>query len=424
MPTNEPITSANVHQLVDHLFRHESGKMVAVLCRLLGFDNLETAQDIVQDSLLHAMNRWRFGSIPDNPSAWLYRVAKNKAIDYLRREKKFRQIAPQYAYLLQSEYSLSSTVTNLFAENEIEDSQLRMMFACCHSSIAEESQVAIVLKILCGLSTTEISKAFISTDETISKRIYRAREKIKTELITLEVPGSHELPVRLDAVLKSLYLMFNEGYNSSHPDQFIRKDLCEEAIRLCFLLTQNNLTRFPRTYALLALMHFQASRLNARMDTKGNIILLKYQDRSNWNHAMIQKGFELLELAAEPFETSTYHFEAAIASLHAAAPSIELTDWKSIYHLYELLYQFHPNPVIALNKAIASAYAISKENAMVELKQVKGLENHYLYYASLGEICFELLQMSEARTYFEQALQYTASHSEQQLLREKIALCN
>ena len=424
MPTNEPITSANVHQLVDHLFRHESGKMVAVLCRLLGFDNLETAQDIVQDSLLQAMNRWRFGSIPDNPSAWLYRVAKNRAIDYLRREKKFRQIAPQYAYLLQSEYSLSSTVTNLFAENEIEDSQLRMMFACCHSSIAEESQVAIVLKTLCGLSTTEISKAFISTDETISKRIYRAREKIKTELITLEVPGSHELPVRLDAVLKSLYLMFNEGYNSSHPDQFIRKDLCEEAIRLCFLLTQNNLTRFPRTYALLALMHFQASRLNARMDTKGKIILLKYQDRSNWNHAMIQKGFELLELAAEPFETSTYHFEAAIASLHAAAPSIELTDWKSIYHLYERLYQFHPNPVIALNKAIASAYAISKENAMVELKQVKGLENHHLYYASLGEICFELLQMSEARTYFEQALQYTASHSEQQLLREKIALCN
>ena len=175
MSLNEPITSKNVHQLVDHLFRHESGKRVAVLCRLLGFDNPETAQDIVQDSLLQAMNRWRYGSIPDNPAAWLHRVAKNKAIDYLRREKKFRQIAPQYAYLLQSEYSLSSTVTNLFAENEIEDSQLRMMFACCHSSIAEESHVAIVLKTLCGLSTTEIARAFISTDETISKRIYRTR---------------------------------------------------------------------------------------------------------------------------------------------------------------------------------------------------------------------------------------------------------
>lgn len=424
MSTNEPINSENVHQLVDHLFRHESGKMVAVLCRLLGFDNLETAQDIVQDSLLQAMNRWRYGSIPDNPAAWLYRVAKNKAIDYLRREKKFRQIAPQYTYLLQSEYSLSSTVTNLFAENEIEDSQLRMMFACCHSSIAEESQVAIVLKTLCGLSTTEIARAFISTDETISKRIYRAREKIRTEQITLEVPESPELPVRLDAVLKSLYLLFNEGYNSSHPDNLIRKDLCEEAIRLCFLLTQNNLTRLPRTYALLALMHFQASRLNSRIDNKGHIILLKYQDRSNWNHALIQKGFELLELASEPFETSTYHFEAAIASLHAAAPSMELTDWKSIYHLYELLYQFQPNPVIALNKAIASAYAISNQNAMDELKQVKGLENHHLYYASLGEICFELQQLPEARAYFEQALQRTSSLSEQQLLREKIALCN
>ena len=415
--------SNNVPQLVDHLFRHESGKMVAVLCRLLGFENFETAQDIVQDSLLHAMHRWRYGSVPDNPSAWLYRVAKNKAIDFLRREKKFRQIAPQYAYLLQSEYSLSSTVTSLFAENEIQDSQLRMMFACCHSSIAEESQVAIILKTLCGLSTAEISKAFISTEETISKRIYRAREKIKTEKIKLEVPENKELPGRLDAVLKSLYLLFNEGYNSSNPDQLIRKDLCEEAIRLCFLLTQNSLTRFPRTYALLALMHFQASRLNVRLDDKGCIILLKYQDRSNWNHLLIQKGFELLELAAEPFETSTYHFEAGIASLHAAAPSFEQTDWKSIYHLYELLYRFQPNPVIALNKAIASAYAISKENAIAELKQVKGLEKHHLYYASLGEIYFELQLLTEARSFFEQALHHTNSRTEQQLLHDKIAQC-
>jgi RNA polymerase sigma-70 factor (ECF subfamily) len=398
--------------------------MVAVLSRLLGLKNLEAAQDIVQDTLLQAMNTWRYGSVPDNPSAWLYRVAKNKAIDYLRREKKFRDISPQYAYLLQSEYSLSSTVTNLFIENEIQDSQLRMIFACCHPSIPEDSQVALVLKTLCGLSISEIARAFLTSDETISKRIYRAKEKIKAEKIELEVPVDNELPERVDAVLKSLYLLFNEGYNSSHSNQLIREDLCEEAIRLGNLLCQHTVTRFPRTYALLALMNFQASRLGARLDDNGNIVLLKNQDRSRWSRPLIRRGFELLEQAAEPFETSNYHFEAAIASLHASAPTFELTDWKSIYQLYELLYQYKPNPVVALNKAIASAYAISKQQAIIELQEIKGLENHHLYYASLGEVHLELDQKTEARKYFELALQYTNSQSEQLLIRAKMDRCN
>ncbi|HEU4859092.1 MAG TPA: sigma-70 family RNA polymerase sigma factor, partial [Chitinophagaceae bacterium] len=221
----------NIKQLIDHLFRHESGKMISVLSKLLGLQNLETANDIVQDSLLQAMNTWRFKGIPDNPSAWLYRVAKNKAIDFLRKEKKFREISPQYSYLLHSEYTLSSTVNNLFWENEIQDSQLRMIFACCHPSIAEESQVALTLKTLCGLNVSEIAKAFLTNDETIAKRIYRAKEKIKAEKIEMDVPASNELSLRLDTVLKSLYLLFNEGYNSSHPDQLIREDLCEEAMR-------------------------------------------------------------------------------------------------------------------------------------------------------------------------------------------------
>ncbi len=423
----QPIQSksfAKTHQLVDHLFRHESGKMISVLCRLLGFKNLETAHDIVQDTLLVAMQHWTYVAVPENPSAWLYRVAKNKAIDFLRREKKLRQILPEYAYLLESEYRLSSTINSLFVENEIKDSQLRMMFACCHPSIAEESQIAIVLKTLCGLSTIEISKAFLSAEEKISKRIYRAKEKIKVEKIELELPEEHQLPYRLDAILKSLYLLFNEGYNSSHPDQLIRKDLCEEAIRLCFILTENKLTAFPRTYALLALMHFQGSRLNARIDDNGNIIVLKYQDRTKWNHSLIEKGFDLLEKAAEPFETSTYHFEAGIASIHASATSIEQTDWKSIYHLYELLYQYQPSPVIALHKAIASGYAIGKQYALNELKELKGLEKHHLYYASLGEISYDLNLISDAKKYFEAALQHTTSRTEQQFLRDKIAGCN
>jgi RNA polymerase sigma-70 factor (ECF subfamily) len=415
--------ATNIHQLVDHLFRHESGKMIAVLSRFLGLQNLDVAQDIVQDTLLQAMNTWRYSKVPDNPSAWLYRVAKNKAIDFLRREKKFREISPQYAYLLQSEWTLSPTIKNLFLENEIQDSQLRMIFACCHPSIPEESQIAMALKTLCGLSVNEIARAFLTNDETISKRIYRAKEKIKGEKIELDVPDNSALPERIDAVLKSLYLLFNEGYNSSHPENLIREDLCEESMRLCHLLTQHPLTAFPRSKALLSLMCFQSSRLNTRLDDKGNIILLKYQDRRKWHVPLIKKGLAYLEEAAEPFEVSTYHFEAAIASLHAAAPSFEQTDWKSIYHLYEMLYLAQPNPVVAMNKAIASAYAISKQQALEELKEIKGLEHHHLYYASIGEMYLELQEKENAKAYFEKAIRLTNSQIEKQLLLEKISLC-
>ena len=413
----------NIHQLVDHLFRHESGKMIAVLSRLLGLQNIEIAQDLVQDTLLQAMSTWGYKSVPDNPSAWLYRVAKNKAIDFLRREKKFKEVSPQYSYLLQSEYTLASTVNNLFLENEIQDSQLRMMFACCHPSIQEESQIALTLKTLCGLSVNEISKAFLTTEETIAKRIYRAKEKIKTEKIELEVPQNDELSTRIDTVLKSLYLLFNEGYKSSNPDKLIREDLCEEAMRLCFLLTQHSLTALPRTKALLALMCFQASRFDSRLDDKNNIILLKHQDRSKWNRSLMSKGFELMEESTEPFEVSAYHLEAAIASQHAAARSFEQTNWKSIYHLYEMLYQLQPNPIIAMNKAIASSYAISKENALKELQQIKGLEDHHLYYTSIGEIYFDLENKPEAKKFFEKALELTSSGFDQQLLITRINNC-
>ena len=413
----------NVNQLVDHLFRHESGKMIAVLSRLLGLQNIEIAQDLVQDTLLQAMSTWGYKSVPDNPSAWLYRVAKNKAIDFLRREKKFKEVSPQYSYLLQSEYTLASTVNNLFLENEIQDSQLRMMFACCHPSIQEESQIALTLKTLCGLSVNEISKAFLTTEETIAKRIYRAKEKIKAEKIELEVPQNDELSTRVDTVLKSLYLLFNEGYKSSNPDKLIREDLCEEAMRLCFLLTQHPLTALPRTKALLALMCFQASRFDARLDDKNNIILLKYQDRIKWNRSLMSKGFELMEESTEPFEVSAYHLEAAIASQHAAARSFEQTNWKSIYHLYEMLYQLQPNPIVAMNKAIASSYAISKENALKELQQIKGLEDHHLYYTSIGEIYFDLENKPEAKKFFEKALELTSSGYDQQLLMTRISNC-
>ncbi len=220
-----------IHQTVDHLFRHESGKLVSVLSKLLGLQNLETAHDIVQDTLLQALSTWAYNGLPENPSAWLTRVAKNKAVDYLRRGKNFEtKISPQYAYLLRSEYVLTPTISQLFEEDEIQDSQLKMIFACCHPSIPAESQIALALKTLCGLSSGEIARAFLASEETINKRIYRAKEKIRNEKMELELPSTQELPERIDAVLKSLYLLFNEGYNSCHPERLIREELCEEAI--------------------------------------------------------------------------------------------------------------------------------------------------------------------------------------------------
>jgi RNA polymerase sigma factor (sigma-70 family) len=407
---------------VDHLFRHESGKMISVLARLLGLQNLETAQDIVQDTLVQAMASWSYSGMPANPSAWLYRVAKNKAIDFIRRDRRFRTITSEYSRLVESEYTLTPTVNSIFHDHEIQDSVLRMIFACCHPAIPVESQIALALKTLCGLSTLEIAKAFLTGEETISKRIYRAKEKIRSEQIQLDMPMPSQISTRLDGVLHCLYLLFNEGYNSSHPDQLIREDMCEEAMRLTYLLTRNELTNQPRTNALLALFCFQASRFAARQDDKGNIILLKLQDRRLWYRPLISKGFHFLELATVK-ESTIYHLEAAIAYLHAVAPSFEDTDWKAIYYLYGVLFKHHPSPVVALNKAIAAGYAVNTSSALEELLKIKGLEHYYLYQTALGEVYSESGFAEQAKHCFQKALALTRSSAEQQLILSKLNRC-
>lgn len=398
--------------------------MIAVLTRLLGFDSFEVAQDIVQDTLLKAMVTWSYGRLPDNPSAWLYRVAKNRAIDHLRRERNFQKIGSAYSQQLQQDLKVDPAINDMFLDNEIQDSQLRMMFACCHPFIPVESQIALVLKTLCGLSVHEIANAFLTTHDAVTKRIYRAKEKIIQQKIQLEVPPANLLNSRLQTVLQSLYLLFNEGYNSSHPEQLIREDLCEAAMRLCQILSEQTFTNIPETRAFLSLMCFQFSRFQSRVDDKGNIVILKYQDRSLWNRAFIQRGFDYLNAAAEGNHFSAYHLEAAIASLHAAAPSFDQTDWKTVYHLYDILYTLKPGPVVALNKAIASAYAVSRQAALDSLTQIQGLENHYLYYASLGEMYLELNKKEEAKKYFTRAKALTGSRIEQSLLQKKITECN
>lgn len=410
-----------VNNLVAHLFRHEAGKMAAVLTRLFGFQSLDKAEDIVQETLLQAMSTWPLKGVPENPSAWLYTVAKRKAIDIIRQRKLHDQHHSRMNWALKSEWALIPTVNSFFLENEIEDSQLRMIFACCHPSIPYESRIALTLKTLCGLSISEIARCFLTNEETITKRLYRAREKIRSENVSLEAPAPAGLPERLDAVLHSLYLLFSEGYNSSNPDNLIRQDLCEEAIRLCLMLANHRLTNVPKTNALLSLMCFQASRLDARTSPDGSIILLRDQDRSRWFQPLIEKGKYYLEIAAEGGVFTEYHIEAAIAGCHMRAASFDHTDWQEILKLYDILMELRPDSIVQLNKAIATGYAISPEAGLRALQDITDLKEHYLYHSALGDFFSAIGDMDNASASYLLAKELTQSAAEKKLLQTKLA---
>src|SRR5436190_5143139 len=272
--------------------------MVSVLTKIFGPHNLQLAEDVVQDTLLAAMNSWKIKGVPDDPSAWLFTAAKNKAIDVIRREQRHREFAADSSYLLKSEYTLSPVVNELMNKNAIADDQLRMMFTCCHPSLAFESQVALVLKTLCGFSITEIARAFITSKDTIEKRLYRAKQQFREEKIAFEIPQEKELEQRMDSVLTSIYLLFNEGYNSTQHEELIRKDLIEESLRLGELLIQHSSTKQPKVFALLALICFNSARSDARLDKAGNILLLKDQDRTLWDRSLIERGHYFIEQSA------------------------------------------------------------------------------------------------------------------------------
>ena len=415
--------NSDVNKTVDHLFRHESGKMVSVLTRIFGLSNIEQAEDIVQDTIMKALEVWKWGKIPDNPQAWLYRVAKNKAIDLIRREKLRYKIENELSILLRSEYTLAPKVNEMFTEGEIRDSQLRMMFACCHPAITTEAQITLMLKTLCGLSVREISNAFLTNEESISKRLYRTREKIRSEKISLDYPGITAMEERTEAVLKTIYLLFNEGYNSSHPDNLIRQDLCEEAMRLAILLSENSKTNLPQTNALIALMCYHVSRFGARIDDKGMIVLLKDQDRNQWNKFLVEKGNAYMKLAATGETFHDFHMEAAIASVHANAAAYEDTDWKMILSLYDALLRRTKNPVVAINRCLALAEVEGPEKAIHEMLAMEELSDNCHYNTALGELYLKSGNTSAAKKYFQIALEQTASNAEAALITKKIGMC-
>ena len=312
-------------QLDERLFRHEAGRMVAALTRLLGVHNLALAEDVVQEAFCRAAEVWKFRSVPDNPAAWLMATAKNCALDALRRERTARTFAPELGRHLQSEWTLAPVVEEFFAADAIKDDLLRMMFACCHPRLPEAAQVALILHILCGFSVGEVAAALMSGRDAVEKRLGRAKQVLAGSKRLFDVGNAADFEARLPVVRRALYLLFNEGYHGASPESAVRAELCREAMRLTALLLDHPQGRTPETYALAALMSLNAARLSTRIDASGDLVPLFDQDRSLWDGGLIEEGSRLLTRAADGSELSSYHLEAAVAAVHARAANLQAT---------------------------------------------------------------------------------------------------
>lgn len=398
--------------MIPHLFRIEYRKIVSVLSKRFGFDQIEVAEDIASDTFLTATQTWGVGGIPPNPTAWLYHVARNKAKTYLQRSHVYEsKIVP-----VVKESSLDSVEIDLSPEN-INDSQLQMMFAICHPAIPTESQVGLALRILCGFGIEEIADAFITSKDTINKRLLRAKEKLREQKIKIELPDPAELEGRMAPVLTTIYLLFNEGYYSVSQNSTLRKDLCLEAMRLCTMLVENKITNTPAANALLSLMCFHASRFDARLSERGELILYEDQDTSLWNPEWINKGGYFLSRSASGNKLSKYHLEAGIAYWHTQKDSTK-AKWENILQLYNQLLQIEYSPVAALNRTYALSRANGKQQAIVEAEKLQLTGNHF-YFTLLGEL-YRDIDPVKAKRHYEQALALAKTPADKQAIQKKL----
>jgi RNA polymerase sigma factor (sigma-70 family) len=424
--TRSEITRApagEVTSVVEHFFRHEAGKMISTLTRIFGIENLNRAEDVVQETLTKALQTWPYYGIPKNPSAWITQVAKNLALDFIRRDKVFRKKENEIAHLMEQLSADSNGAVAESGENGITDDRLRMMFTCCHPLIPQEMQVALALKTLCGFSPAEIARAFLTSEAAIAKRLTRAKQRIREARIAFEIPAGEELTRRLDGVLQSLYLLFNEGYKASGGEHLIRAELCHEAIRLAALLAEHPAGNQPRSHALLALMLLNGARLPARVDRDGNILRLEEQNRSQWDRAMIARGMYHLMQSTAADEATDYHLQAAVAACHCAAQDYESTDWPRILSLYDRLIEMDDSPIVALNRAVAVANVYGSRAGIEAVEAIhdrQQLDCYYLLYAVLGEFEADLDHRQAAMKHFRKALELTTMKSEHIFLSKKL----
>ena len=421
--TNAP-PSGDVSQVVEHLFRQEAGKMVAILTGIFGVEHLTLAEDVVQEALARALQTWPFYGIPQNPPAWIMRASRNLALDVVRREKVFRDKEAEIVHLMDRPDSKPDAA--IFPEHEIADDRLRMIFVCCHPLIPTEAQAALALKTLCGFSVTEISRAFLTTDAAIAKRLTRAKQKIREARIPFEIPAGAELARRMDGVLQSLYLLFNEGYKASSGEELVREEICREAIRLTGLLAEHAAGNQPKTHALLALMLLNAARIPARVDGEGNLLLLKEQDRTRWEQPMIARGMFHFARSAAGDEITEYHLQAGIAACHCSAKDYESTDWRQILSLYDRLVEFDDSPVVALNRAVAIAQVHGPGAGMEAVEAIQNrqsLDSYHLLYAVMAEFEAQLNDFQAAANHFQKSLELAKIKSEQVFLSKKLRDC-
>jgi RNA polymerase sigma factor (sigma-70 family) len=423
----EPRTPpAEVSKLAEHFFRHEAGKLVSVLTGIFGIERLQLAEDVVQESLVRALQTWPYYGIPTNPAAWLTQTAKHLALDLIRREKSFRDKQTEIITFIDQWSSDPVADDSPIFETEIKDGRLRLMFACCHPQLPPEAQTALALKTLCGFSTTEIAIAFLTSEAAIAKRLTRARQRIQDLHIPFEIPSGADLSSRLDGVLQTLYLLFNEGYKASSGENLVREDLCSEAIHLATLLAEHPLTNQPRIHALISLMLLDGARLPARVDAEGNILRLKEQNRSLWNRRMIEHGMLHLGLAAAGNELTEYHIQAGIAACHDAAVDYKSTDWQKILTLYDHWIGISDSPVIALNRAVAVANVNGPKAGLAAMEPIRKngyLDSYYLFFAVLGEFEYRQDHFDIASGHFRKAIQLTDLQTEKVFLEKRLRDC-
>lgn len=412
--------------MADHLFRHEAGKLVSILTGIFGVDRLQLAEDVVQEALVRALKTWPYYGVPKNPAAWLTQTAKNLALDVIRREKLFLDKQPQVVAIFENWGAEPSAERLSGADDELTDDRLRLMFACCHPSLPQESQTALALKTLCGFSPAEIAKAFLATEAAANKRLTRARQRIRDLRIPFAIPPREEMPVRLDAVLHTLYLLFNEGYKASSGEKLVREDLCLEAIRLAVSLAGHAIGNLPRVHALAALMLLNAARLPARTDMAGNVLRLEEQDRARWDRSMIARGMFHLARSAAGSEVSAFHLQAGIAAAHSAAPDFESTDWGQILMLYDRLIEIDDSPVVALNRAVAVAHVAGPRaglEAIEAIQNQQALDSYQYLYAVLAEFECQLNEFDAAAKHLRRAMELTEVESERTLLLKRFDDC-
>jgi len=416
-------STSEINELVEHFFRHESGKMISVLTGIFGTNNLILVEDIVQDTLTEAISNWTYKGIPENPIAWLYTVAKNKTLNAIKRKRYQEKYISENLYFQKNQQITEMSLAGAFLEESISDDQLRMMFMCCHPSISKDSQIALILKTLCGFNISEIAKSFLTNNESINKRLVRARKTIREDSVPFEVPSNQQLVNRVDAVLEALYLLFNEGYSASNGEALIREELCTESIRLAEMVVNHKfITNKSDVYALIALMQLNSSRFKAREDNNGNIFTLSQQNRSLWDFHIMEQGFSNLEKAAQNHQISKYHILATISAYHCSAKDFKSTDWKSILTLYDKLLSIDNSPIIILNRAIALSNLGSVKKAIQELDTIENdklIKFNYLFYSTKAEFYFQIKDYTIAKKTLKKAIELAPLTTEKRMLENR-----